>query len=170
MISFSKKECNDIMGLSKSLPGQRRDKNSSIDPRPVQGISFNYWRIPYSEQNKWIFNIFNQRVKLDTGLEVIKPLDFINMHKYSPGDKFVKHKDIYYPGQILNVGCTLNNDFTGGKFIVYEPEELLGNTEGKLYSFNNRRLHEVTEIKSGDRWSLIGFYKTENVKIKAQLL
>lgn len=170
MANFSEQECKDIIELSVTLKGFRRDKNSSIDPRPVEGIMFDYWRIPNTSKNKWIFDRFDLCVEKNTNHKVVTPLDYINLHRYTEGDRFTKHKDIYYPGQIFNVGCSLNSDYIGGEFKLYSPDIVVGEASGELYLFENNRYHEVTEVLDGERWSLIGFYKVDNLNFKGSLL
>lgn len=170
MITFSQQECNKIIELSSILEKFRRDKHSTVDPRPVEDIRFTYWRIPYSESTRWIFSRFDKVVEYHTEHKVLKTLDFINLHRYTKGDKFSKHKDIYYPGQIFNVGCNLNSNYKGGEFKLYSPDIIAGETPGELYLFENNRYHEITEITDGERWSIIGFYNISNLDFKGNLI
>ena len=170
MVGFSQIECNKIIELSSSLQGFRRDKDSTVDPRPVENIRFTYWRIPYDKTTRWIFDRFDKTVESVTEHKVVKPLDYINIHKYSKGDRFSKHKDIYYPGQLFNVGCNLNSNYKGGKFKLYSPDTLAGEKTGELYLFENNRYHEITEITEGERWSIIGFYTVDNLDFKGNLI
>jgi hypothetical protein len=83
---------------------------------------------------------------------------------------FEKHRDIYYPNQVLNIGVCLNDDYVGGDFILYGPKEILPKKAGVIYSFKNTREHEITKIESGNRYSLIIFLNKDNVETKINLI
>lgn len=171
MITFTEKECNEIINLSNTLEKNIRDGlNTNLD-RPSENISYNFYNIIRNSDTQWIFDKFDLHLKEDSNLEVIKNLDVIHMHEYNVGNKFTKHKDIYYPNQYFNIGACLNDNFEGGDFILYNPEITINKKMGNIYSFKNTRLHEVTEITHGTRWALIGFYFEDNFKkIKRNVL
>ena len=91
-------------------------------------------------------------------------MDVIHLHKYNEGNLFEKHRDIYYPNQVLNIGVCLNDDYEGGEFMLFDPIENLPKQEGYIYSFKNTRYHEVTELTKGIRYSLIAFLYKDNLK------
>lgn len=163
MISFSLDQCKDIIDLTHKLPVTNRDES----PRP---ISYQFCSIPHDEKYKWIFNTFNSFLEITFGVKVIKDLDTIHLFNYSIGDKFGKHRDIYYPGQVYNVGVNLNDDYEGGDFILHEPYTVVKKEAGKLYTFKNTIPHEVTEVTKGNRYSLIGFYFYDNLNINQAVL
>ena len=113
-----------------------------------------------------LFNYFTNT----TGIKIKKELDIIHLHNYKQGNKFIKHKDNLYPTQIHNIGVCLNDDYVGGEFVLYEPDELLPKKQGELYTFESLRLHEVKKIESGERWSIIAFLHNENLELKKRLL
>ncbi len=100
----------------------------------------------------------------------LKPLDILHIHKYKEGDYFKKHKDNLYPTQIHNIGVCLNDDYVGGEFVLYEPDEVLPKKQGELYTFRSLRYHEVKEITNGERWSIICFLHIENIEINKNLI
>ena len=66
--------------------------------------------------------------------------------QYDNGGKFEKHADTYYKTQIHNVGVCLNNNYDGGEFVLYNPEEQLPKETGNIYTFPSVRFHEVKKI------------------------
>lgn len=170
MISFSKEECEKIISLTQEIEGTHRDGNSKNVERPRDKISYTYYNIFRNENVAWIFDRITDYLCIDKKIEIIKPFEVIHLHEYFEGNEFERHRDIYYPNQVLNVGVCLNDDYIGGDFILYGPEEILPKKSGYIYSFKNTREHEVTKIKSGIRYSLIIFLNNENVQTKISLI
>lgn len=163
MISFTKKECDDIISLSKTLPKTERDES----PRP---ISYDFYSIGWNSETKWIFDRLDLFFTENTGIKVLKSLDAVHLFDYSVGDRFVRHKDIYYHNQIHNIGVALNEDYEGGEFVLYEPEyKILPKKTGSIYTFKHSYEHEVLEVTKGNRWSLIGFYFYEHLDLKKNI-
>ena len=161
---FTLDECKYIINLRSTLEENYRDDSD-------RGICYTFWSIGNFSNTKWIFDRF------DTFLEsqhpdskVISQLDAIHLFRYKKGNKFIRHKDIYYDNQAYNVGVNLTDDYQGGEFLLYNPDEVIDKTAGKLYQFYHSREHEVKEIISGERWSLIGFYFYNNLNIAKPLL
>lgn len=164
MIKFTKEECQKIINLSSVLLKNERDES----PRP---ISYDFYSIGYNEESKWIFDRLNEYFTETTGIKVIKNLDAVHLFDYSVGDRFVRHSDIYYVNQTHNIGVCLNDNYEGGDFVLYEPEyRLLPKKTGEIYTFKHSYEHEVLEVISGHRWSLIGFYFYEHLNMRKNLL
>lgn len=163
MISFTKDECEQIINLSNTLTKVQRDES----PRP---ISYDFYSIGYTEDLKWIFDRMNSYFTESTGIKVIKNLDAIHLFDYSVGDKFARHRDTYYNGQVWNIGVCLNDNYEGGDFVLYNPNTTLQKKQGTIYTFKCTHEHEVMEVTKGNRWSLIGFYFYENLDLKPPLL
>jgi hypothetical protein len=164
MINFTKEECNTIIDLSLELEGTNRDVNSKNIERPSENISYTYYNIYKNKKVKWIFDRITDYLAHEKNIEVIKPFDIIHLHKYLVGNKFIRHRDIYYPNQVLNVGVCLNDDYEGGDFILYNPTQPIPKKAGLIYSFKNTTEHEVKEITKGIRYSLIIFLYKDNLK------
>lgn len=163
MIFFTNEECRLIIDLSNKLPKIRRDES----PR---AISYDYYSIGYNNETKWIFDKLDLYFTETTGIKVIESLDAVHLFNYSVGDKFVRHRDIYYHNQIYNIGVCLNDDYTGGEFVLHEPEyKILPKKMGEIYTFKHSYEHEVLEVIYGNRWSLIGFYFYKNLDLKKQI-
>lgn len=166
MIRFTEKECDVIISLSESLKETVRDgENADVD-RPRKNISYSFYTISRNKSTQWIFDRLKEYIEKEDNIKVIKELDVLHLHKYHEGNEFIKHRDVYYPNQARNIGVCLNDDYDGGDFILYEPKEVLPKQKGNIYSFKNTRLHEVTKIKEGIRWAIIGFLLYDNLDIQ----
>ena len=164
MIKFTKEECQEIINLSKELELNVRDES----PRP---ISYNFYSIGWNKKSKWIFDRLDSYFTETTGIKVVKSLDAVHLFDYSVGDRFVRHRDIYYHNQVHNIGVCLNEDYEGGDFVLYEPQHMiLPKKTGEIYTFKHSHEHEVLEVTKGHRWSLIGFYFYEHLDLQKQIL
>ena len=164
MISFTKEECKKIIKLSDILDGVIRDGLNANVERPSETISYTYYNVYSNLNTQWIFDRLYEYLDVEKNLKINNPLDVIHLHKYNEGNLFQKHRDIYYPNQVLDVGVCLNDDYEGVEFILFNPTETLPKKEGYIYSFKNTQYHEVTEIKKGTRYSLIAFLYKDNLK------
>ncbi len=164
MITFTQLECAQIINLSKVLTKTERDES----PRPIR---YDFYSIGHSGTTNWIFDRLDKYFTETTSIPVLESLDAIHLFDYSVGDKFGRHRDIYYENQVYNIGVCLNSEYTGGEFILHEPQyTLLPKTTGEIYTFNHLYEHEVMEVTSGHRWSLIGFYFYKHLDLKKPLL
>lgn len=170
MISFTKSECERIINLSNELPIIIRDGLNADVKRPSADIKYVWYIINRNENTQWIFNRLYEYFKESTGYEIVEELDKIQLHKYIVGDKFKKHQDVYNPKQIYNLGVCLNDDYGDGDFVLYNPTEKLPKKQGSIYGFKCNRYHEVKEITSGVRWSIIGFMFENHTNMKKTLL
>ena len=157
-ILFSKEECDYIINLSKELdeiPPYGYNKNLKI--------SYSVWPVNRNNKTQWIFDKIFLYFTNKTNIKIKKELDKIYIHKYTKGQQFGKHADTYYKTQIHNVGVCLNDDYGGGEFVLYNPEIILPKKQGSIYTFPSARMHEVKEILTGERWSIIGFLHIDNL-------
>ena len=164
MISFTQLECEKIINFSNVLTKTERDESPRL-------ISYDFYSIGYSSDTKWIFDRFNNYFTEETGIDVLEPLDTIHLFDYSVGDKFTRHRDVYYENQTYNIGACLNDDYEGGEFVLYQPKHtVLSKNIGEIYTFDHTYEHEVMEVTKGHRWSLIGFYFYKHLDLKRPLL
>ena len=161
---FSKEECDYIINLSKELdeikPYGYKD---TVNNKKIT-VKYYVWVIIRNDATQWIFDKIHIYFTNKTNIKIKKELDKIYIHKYIKGQKFEKHADTYYKTQIHNVGVCLNDDYDGGEFVLYDPEEQLPKEQGVIYTFLSRRIHEVKEILKGERWSIIGFLHIDNLE------
>lgn len=163
---FTPKECLDIINLSKILKVIKTD-GGYADNKAVNYIG---WQIPNVENYQWIFNrMVNKFITDNKNVIVNNYPKHIGLHKFKIGDKFARHSDTN-KNRIWAIGTNLNEEYTGGDFYLYEPNKLLPKKMGEIYCFNSHTEHEVTEIKTGERWSLILFICVENLTFKKSLI
>lgn len=94
------------------------------------------------------------------------------IHKYSVGDYFDKHIDAVerdYKNRAYVIGFHINDNYIGGEYKLYNPNETIDRTPGIPYCFKSNRLHEVTKITNGIRKSALIFINYEDL-IKKNLL
>ena len=103
--------------------------------------------------------------EIQTSLKFIKNKEQIHFHKFIKGDWFGLHNDVREK-RLFAVGVLLNNDFEGGNFKLYNPNEITLNKEiGNTYVFDVRIKHEITPILNGIRYSLLWFLESNNIKM-----
>ena len=162
-ILFSKDECDYIINLSKELDEVKPyGYKDNVNNEKIT-IKYCVWVIIRNDKTQWIFDKIHTYFENETNLKIKKELDKLYIHKYIEGQKFEKHADTYYKTQIHNVGVCLNNNYDGGEFVLYNPEEQLPKEQGIIYTFPSQRMHEVKEILKGERWSIIGFLHIDNL-------
>jgi len=153
MISFSKKECSEIINLSNIF----EPKHSSTLFRR-EDFNYYYHVVIRNEQTQWIFNRLSNYLKTEYPMNKLHEMPEIYLHRYLVGNEFARHDDsTTHPDQLLNIGVCLNDDYEGGEFIAYGPFEILPKVTGTIYTMKSDREHEVKKIESGERWSLILF-------------
>jgi hypothetical protein len=168
-ILFSKEECDYIINLSKELDEDKPYSYKDANKENLK-ISYSVWVINRNNKTQWIFDKIHTYFESKTNSKIKKELEKIYMHKYIEGQEFEKHADTLYKTQIHNVGVCLNNDYDGGEFVLYNPEEQLPKELGNIYTFPSQRMHEVKKIIKGERWSIIGFLHFENIEFNKTLI
>jgi len=163
---FTKDECERIIFIANSSVMDDSKTYFKYD----DDIKYKVSNVKRDETTNWIFVKMLDFFTNKTGIKIKTQLDILHIHKYKVGDYFKKHKDNLYPTQIHNIGVCLNDDYVGGEFVLYEPDEVLPKKQGELYTFESLRLHEVKKIESGERWSIIAFLHTEHLQLKKRLL
>jgi hypothetical protein len=157
---FTKEECQSIIW----------NKTNNITDWYMNDRKYNSKPIDYIEGTKWLFEKLKDFFEIETGLKIIKIKKQIHFHKFVKGDWFGKHNDIR-ENRLYAVGVLLNNDFEGGDFKLYNPNEIiLDKVIGNTYLFDVRIDHEITPILKGERYSLLWFLKNEHIKIETNKL
>ena len=157
---FNKKECDLIGNLIKTNPQHWNFKDRKYNSQPIN----------YSLESKWLFDKLKDFVEKETNIEIRTIKKTIHFHKFSKGDWFGKHNDIR-DGRIYAVGVLLNDNFEGGDFKLYNPNEIILNkVVGNTYIFDARIDHEIVPILEGERFSLLWFLQNEHIKIEINKL
>jgi hypothetical protein len=155
-ILFSKEECESIISYN----------DTHITNWIMGDRKYDSHQINYDENTKWIFDKLKFFFETETNLKIIKLKEQIHLHKFTKGDWFGKHNDIR-DNRLYAVGVLLNDDFEGGGFKLYNPDEYLLNKEaGNTYIFDVKTEHEITPILNGVRYSLLWFLQMEHIKIE----
>lgn len=157
---FSKEECQSIMW----------DCNNKITEWNLLDRKYESYQIDYNESTKWIFNKLQNFFEIQTNLKIKKLKEKIHFHKFVKGNWFEKHNDIR-DNRLYAIGVLLNDNFEGGDFKLYIPNEYTLNKEtGNSYIFDVNIMHEITPILKGERYSLLWFLQTEHIKIQTNKL
>lgn len=92
--------------------------------------------------------------------------DSASLLKYSKGDKFEKHNDTgsSRTHRVYTVVLQLSNpdEYKGGKFIIHNSNFTLSKDKGTLLMFDSNKMHEVTPVTEGVRYSTV-MWLTENM-------
>ena len=159
-ILFSKEECESIISYNDT-----HITNWIMDDR-----KYNSQPINYSLETNWLFDKLKEFVEENTDIKIKKIKETIHFHKFVKGDWFAKHNDIR-ENRLYAVGVLLNDNFEGGDFKLYNPNEIiLDKVIGNIYLFDVRIDHEITPILEGERYSLLWFLENEHIKIETNKL
>jgi hypothetical protein len=137
---FNKIECDRIISLTKY-----NQQNWQFSDRRYDSMA-----IDYNNDSKWLFDKLKLFFESNTDLSLLKLKNQIHFHKFIKGDWFDKHNDVNEK-RLYAVGVLLNDDFEGGDFKLYNP-------------------NEITPILNGERYSLLWFLQHEHIKIKTNKL
>jgi hypothetical protein len=159
-ILFNQQECQSIIHLLKS-----KKQNWNYKDRIYESMS-----IEYDQNTIWLFDKLKYFFELETQNTIKKIKKTIHFHKFTKGDWFEKHNDIRN-NRVYAIGVILNDNFEGGDFKLYNPNEIILNkVVGNTYLFDVRIDHEITPILNGERYSLLWFLQNEHIKIKTNKL
>ena len=159
-VLFNKVECDSIMW----------NENKSIANFDMSNRKYYSQPINYSLETKWLFDKLKYFFESETGLQIIKNKEEIHFHKFVKGNWFDKHNDIR-DNRLYAVGVLLNDNFEGGNFKLYNPNEIILNKiVGNSYIFDVTIMHEITPILEGERYSLLWFLQNEHIKTPTNTL
>jgi hypothetical protein len=149
MINFTKDECKKIISLQNVFKKHTSDEWWESDE-----TKYFAWHLERNEITEWIFERLLNFISTNTNIILKKPFNLIHLQNVKTGNKFEPHIDKH---SVRNVGVCLNDDYEGGELICHDPEVILPKVVGNIYTFYGSRLHEVTQVTMGERWSLIAF-------------
>ncbi len=122
--------------------------------------------IQYTKETKWIFDKLKHFFESETKIKITNLKKIIHFHKFTIGNKFERHRDVR-DNRIFSIGVLLNDNFEGGDFKLYNSDEYtLNKKTGNAYIFDSSLEHEITQILSNERYSLIWFLQYNNVENK----
>jgi hypothetical protein len=159
-VLFSKKECDLILNIIKTDTQIWNFKDRKYHSQPIT----------YSLETKWLFDKLKKFFEEQSNIIIKKNKEVIHFHKFVKGDWFDKHNDVR-DKRLYAVGVLLNDEFEGGDFKFYNPNEIkLDKVIGNTYLFDVRIDHEITPILEGERYSLLWFLQNEHIKIETNKL
>lgn len=159
-ILFTKEECESILSYNKTHITNWQMADRKYNSQPIN----------YSLDTKWLFYKLKNFMESETEVKIRTIKKTIHFHKFTKGDWFEKHNDVK-DNRLYAVGVLLNDDFSGGDFKLYNPNEIILNkVVGNTYLFDVRIDHEITPILDGERYSLLWFLQNEHIKIKTNKL
>ena len=168
---FTKEECDTIIALTQTYDrGKHKNSTYSFDEQSrvnaEDKVFYTGYIIPVNNETSWVyeklFNFFEKESKFKL---YRYPTGFYIM-QYKVGDKFMKHNDSAFQ-RVFTVGVQLNSEYTGGEFTVEDngKEIKLSKEPGTSYFFEVACEHEVKEITSGVRYSIVSFIKEADLLI-----
>ena len=140
-------------------------------------ISYNVYVIKNTAETEWMFNklmlwfseVSNIKINHNHIIRVC------TLHRYGIGDAFATHIDLShgFEERRYNLGIQLNDTYTGGEYICWDDnnnECLISKQTGTALSYHGRILHEIKEITSGERWSIVMPITKHNIIEKINLI
>jgi hypothetical protein len=164
---FTYEECKTIIGYHekyKIIEGWFPKENIKGQRTSNKRNSFSYevYIIPNNNETEWFFNKLLHWFSKNNNIKINKnnKIPACTLHRYTKGDHFKKHIDLAkgYEERRWNLGIQLNENYTGGEYKVWDDndiEDTFPKEPGTAISYHCRTLHEITEILSGERWSIV---------------
>ena len=148
--------------------GDQKAGSAELDPEQRKGkVYFDKGRIPFT--SKLITAMEQYAARKNIQLDVDR-VDW-QFSKYEIGDKFIEHKDShlnpshFHPG-IRKISLTVQlsepGDYEGGVLRVQTSHNTYAHVNtniGTTAIFPSWLNHSVTEVTSGTRYALVGWYK-----------
>jgi hypothetical protein len=157
---FSKEECQSIIFYGSNVITDWDNNDRKYHSQPII----------YSLETKWLFDKLKTFFEEESNIQIKKNKEVIHFHKFVKGDWFGKHNDVR-DKRLYAIGVLLNDDFRGGDFKMYNPDEIiLDKVIGNTYIFDVKIMHEITPILEGERYSLLWFLENEHIKIETNKL
>jgi PKHD-type hydroxylase len=163
---LSKEECQRVIDLSKTLQSHVAQVGIEEEVRTEKRRTEIFW-INWQQDSNWIFermaNAITQANAKWWGYHLSGFSEALQLTHYRGDDKgfYDWHEDHGDKGQFshrkLSAVILLNDSFEGGNFELFhhgKPSEL---TVGSMILFPSFRVHRVTEVTSGERWSLVSW-------------
>lgn len=151
-IFLNKSECEYIINYTKNLDSKKNITSN-------RNLEF-YHIADYSD-----FKFLEK--KLNNIGFVNKPV--FNINKYKKGYYFLPHVDVGGKNDPNNervktiiINLSDINNYSGGD--LYVDGTIVSNNQGSIILFDSSTIHEVTEITSGFRYSIVIWLKKENIK------
>jgi PKHD-type hydroxylase len=171
---FTPEQCDEIIKHGSSLFSHKALISGKDKLNVKYRDSVVSWIHPTQEAH-WIFDrIVNCVLDLNNkyfNFHLSGLYEGLQFTKYvGPSGRYKKHCDRGYNTPIRKLSFVLQltdpTEYTGGDLKIYEGEEGIkaDKTRGTLIAFPSFFLHEVTPVKKGTRYSLVGWTGGDNFK------
>lgn len=165
---FSDEECARIVELAKSLPQSKAqvgggDSGAVVAEKRRTEVSWAEW----SPETDWIYKKLSDAVASSNakwwGFHLAGFMEPIQLTHYLGQDEgfYDWHEDHGDSGAFLHrklsIVVLLNDEFEGGDFELFnlgKPKEM---GKGTAIIFPSYKVHRVTPVTKGDRWSLVSW-------------
>tara|TARA_R110000822_G_scaffold291733_2_gene413703 strand:+ start:1359 stop:1922 length:564 start_codon:yes stop_codon:yes gene_type:complete len=174
-ILFTESECNEILkyctdltdhSWSVTLDGKYTESGCSLKHQSMNDF--------YSNDTKWFYDRIMEWASSTLGI-VWKNPPYSSFRKYDIGDYFIKHTDNVAKDGAPKRYFTMSIQLTDGK--LYKGGDIIANDNfkfqkeiGNVLLWGANIPHEVTQLKSGERSSLIFFTSSHHLDFKRKLL
>lgn len=173
MSKFTDIECKKIQKLSLNFEQVHSYATLEIKGKFIKNVhEFFHRKIKRNPDTQWIFDRFKEHLNYRFPDNIANLSPEVSYNVYPKGCNLDKHIDAEkQPDVVYICGVLLNGDFTGGEFVLYNPEEVLDYPVGTIYDLDvSSRIHEIKKVTSGERISLVLFLSKEQLGIKETLI
>lgn len=177
---FTKDECDRIINYHKiytdiSNHYPKEFLNGNVISDDLESFKYETYIITNDSETEWFFNKLLNWFSEKNKIQLDRKLKTCSLHRYLSGDFFKRHVDLAmgHENRRYNLGIQLSEGYTGGEYVYwdnYENELLIPKETGTAISYHCRLPHEIKEIKSGERWSLVMPISYYNIKEKSSIL
>ena len=170
-VILTKKECQSILDLNHEY--KRSSVHTTGSERALSKSRTSYESIIKSE------TITDLLLPKLSKYNIISLPEYCNVSRYTEGQWFEKHTDAGYANvhkrrfKTLIVQLSDPNDYEGGELVIWDQNDtktISDKTVGNMILFESKLLHQANKIKSGVRYSLVFFLKSDNFKINKPLI
>lgn len=165
---FTKEECDKIIGYSKTYTNSDNYFSDavSVDNNRLKSVrntfSYDVFVIKNDPNTEWFFNKLLNWFSVKSKIQINKnnKVFACTLHCYKEGDRFPKHIDLApgFMNRRYNLGIQLNDDYKGGEYVCIDQNEneiLISKEVGTALAYHCEVPHEIKEITSGRRWSIV---------------
>ncbi len=155
-ILFSQEECEYIIDLKYKYPLLGDNGRWDI----FDNFKYKFYALEFIDDINWIINRMCDFFENETKLKIHTRPTKLNLHHYTIGDEFGKHIDTGSPLKEWNVGIVLNENFTGGDYLIFDENDnpiYIDKKIGNVCIYQSQTPHQVTPITSGERWAIAMF-------------
>lgn len=166
---FSPEECQKIIDLHKQIPpAEAKIGGSSNDGEnnPKKRVSELFW-IQWSSELNWLFERLAEAVVSSNNkwwgyhLSGLNEALQLTHYKAENNGHYDWHEDHGDSGDFLHrklsLVTLLNEEFEGGEFLLHHFGDLPEMKKGTTIVFPSFKLHKVSPVIKGERWSLVNW-------------